>query len=223
MIVGILGFAGSGKDTAARFLVEHGGVPIGFADALKRMVRDLFKFNDEQMWGSQAVKEAVDRRYPREHTFDDTGKCACCGVSLAAHQRDHYNCYLTPRYAMQIFGTEAGRHCYPALWIDKAIEVAHCIEQGFGYRREFGAWAGAVGRERIAVFIDCRFKNEVAAIQRAGGRVYRLIRPNMEAPPFNHPSETEQLEIPDDKLQGVINNDGTLEDLKEKVLKLVQE
>jgi hypothetical protein len=71
---------------------------------------------------------------------------------------------------------------------------------------------------RGLVFVDNRFINECEGIWRAGGRVYRIRRPGLDKPPYDHLSETEQDRIPDAKLQGVFMNDGTLEDLKTQVL-----
>lgn len=64
----------AGKDTLARFLVErHGFIRLAYADKLKDVVCDLFRFNDEQREGS--LKEVVDPRYgftPR-HAFQIVG------------------------------------------------------------------------------------------------------------------------------------------------------
>lgn len=69
-VIGLAGRAGSGKTTCARWLIEnHGAVEFSFAEPLKRVAQDVFGFSDEQVFGTQAQKEAVDARYglsPRE-------------------------------------------------------------------------------------------------------------------------------------------------------------
>jgi len=67
-IIGFIGKKGSGKDTAADFLCsEFGFKKVAFADPLKRACRELFSFNDEQLYGDK--KETVDAHWkitPRE-------------------------------------------------------------------------------------------------------------------------------------------------------------
>lgn len=67
-IINIVGKKGSGKSTAAKYLVEkYGYVRLSFARHLKETVRLLFGFTEEQINGK--LKEVVDYRYgisPRE-------------------------------------------------------------------------------------------------------------------------------------------------------------
>jgi adenylate kinase family enzyme len=63
-IIGILGPAGSGKSTAATYLVEkYGACRYSFAHPLKKIVRQAFDLTKDQVWGSQRIKETVDPRY----------------------------------------------------------------------------------------------------------------------------------------------------------------
>jgi len=68
MIIGLLGLAGSGKDTCADFLVrEHNFVRYAFGDKVKEVARIMFDFNDEQLYGN--LKNEIDTRWnitPRE-------------------------------------------------------------------------------------------------------------------------------------------------------------
>lgn len=65
MIIGICGQAGSGKDTAADFLVkDHGFAKVSFADPMKRFCQEIFDFTDEQLWGASKYRNAPDKRYP---------------------------------------------------------------------------------------------------------------------------------------------------------------
>lgn len=235
MIIGIVGFAQTGKDTVAKILSEHGFQRVAFADALKRVTMRIFDFTYDQMWGTLEQKEAPDLRYPRKHTWssilypDAETKCLCCGELLAGRSPwdvDTTRCYLNGRYALKIIGTEGARHCYSNIWVERALKDAERISRGFVYTDLYGAeqpvqTTGRAATPRNVVFTDCRFINEVDGIQRAGGQVYRIKRVGYEKPTFDHPSETEQLQIPDDRLTGVIHNDGTLDALRAKVLRLI--
>lgn len=62
VVIGLLGQAGSGKSTAAKYLSEkYGFVEKSFASPLKRACRELFSLSDEQLDGS--LKEVPDDRW----------------------------------------------------------------------------------------------------------------------------------------------------------------
>lgn len=97
----------------------------------------------------------------------------------------------TARHAMQTLGTEWGRNLIDdALWID-TLE-----------RRAARAFASGQG----VVVTDVRFPNEVAAIKRLGGRVFRVMRAHQGGPVKAdlHDSEDQVLRLPVD---GEILND----------------
>src|SRR4051812_47817189 len=134
MMVGILGFAQTGKDTVSDLLSDEGFVRIAFADPLKRVVKTLFDFTFEQMWGTLAEKEAPDLRYPREHSWGHTKgySCNCCGTNFFPLE-NRPQCYLNGRYALKIIGTEGARHCYDAIWSEQSIRDAQKALEGWHY------------------------------------------------------------------------------------------
>lgn len=76
----------------------------------------------------------------------------------------------TPRWAMQSIGTEWGRNCISeTLWVDIFLRRAALHPN--------------------VVVTDCRFPNEVDAVQGAGGRVIRIERTGLSKD-NSHPSET---------------------------------
>jgi hypothetical protein len=102
MIIGLTGYAGSGKSTAAQHLVEkHGFTLVKFAGPLKQMMRCL-GLGDREIEG-----ELKEEPHPLL-----SGK--------------------TPRYAMQTLGTEWGRDLIGfGLWVDVAMaSAATVIDQG---------------------------------------------------------------------------------------------
>jgi len=81
VILGIMGAAGAGKSTVAKYLAEaYGATRYSFAGPLKEAARAIWGFTDQQLYGTQAEKEWIDPRH---------------GYSA--------------RWALQRFGTEAMR------------------------------------------------------------------------------------------------------------------
>lgn len=64
IIIGLCGPAGSGKSTvAARLAEQYGAKRYSLAGPLKEICRLAFGFSEEQLYGTQEQKEAVDPRY----------------------------------------------------------------------------------------------------------------------------------------------------------------
>ena len=225
MIIGISGVAAAGKDTLADMLVERGKyVKVALADPIKRMVRDAFAFSWTQLWGPSAGRDAPDERYPRERHVWSHGVCACCGarcpVDVAPTDFDQ-QCYLTPRYALQTLGTEWGRHAYQNVWVDYLIRTAEKLSKEGGYNYSSSSQDGLSHDWRPGddnwhydvVVPDVRFQNEIDALRKAGAYLIRIVRPGAGIGGA-HTSETEQTKIPNGAFDMVVDNSGTLEDLK---------
>jgi len=241
MIIGILGVAGAGKDTAAGFLVGHYGFArVALADPIKRLARDVFAFTDDQLWGPSEMRNAPDKRYPRDHSYaylgdvdSDLYECACCGDRIVDWTLEKVagvgGCFLTPRYALQTLGTEWGRHCYSNVWIEYALRVAAKLaEGGYVYYGDTGLMGGGHGDSfppMNVVTPDLRFKNEVDTFRKAGAKLLRIVRPGagLAGSAGRHASEAEQESIPDELFDAVIVNNGTLDDLALKVREFVEQ
>lgn len=90
LVVGLLGRAGSGKSTAAKYLEQrYGAKRYAFAAPVKELAKRLWDFSDEQLYGMQEQKEAVDPRW---------------GIS--------------PRTAMIRLGDEARNVVDPFIWVN---------------------------------------------------------------------------------------------------------
>lgn len=207
-IVGISGKAGAGKDTIAGRLVDvHGFTRLAWADPMKRFVRDLFDFTDDQVFGSIEEKGRPDPRYLRS---DGT--------------------LLTPRLALQLLGTEFGRVAYPDIWVEYGMRSIRRILAGDLYLQDVGFLTnvGRTSPDGAAVVVpDCRFRNEMDALRSAGGLLVRVKRPIFYRSDLGgvagHVSESAQDEIPDSYFDVVVTNDGTIEDLHCWVDRLVRE
>lgn len=64
LVIALLGPAGSGKSTVSKHLVEqYGAVRYSLARDLKLIAQRTLGFSDEQLYGTQEQKEAIDPRY----------------------------------------------------------------------------------------------------------------------------------------------------------------
>jgi hypothetical protein len=201
-IVMFVGQAGSGKDTASDFVVAaRGGVKMSLADPLKEMAMKIFpEFDKEDLWGPSDRRNKVYTVplkplsvFSRESQVVGLAKSVGAHVSdseayhwlwqLGPHDGTFKNIDITPRKVLQTFGTDIVRKKNPDAWIDITIERAHkaLLKQG----------------NNVVVIPDGRFRNEVLAVKRVGGKVIRLINSENPVSDSTHPSETEQLHIPD--------------------------
>lgn len=233
MIIGISGLAGSGKDTAADSLVlGHGYVKLSFADPLKRIARDVYGFTETQLWGSSDNRNAPDFRYPRTEYAREWQ--AAWNASERRQQIDVRDAivedfgesygahFLTPRHALQQLGTEWGRTCYPETWSAMGIRLAQELDgaQGKHYDAKKGIFACSRPPIEGVAIPDVRFWNEVDAVKKAGGKVIRVKRAGAglkDATGALHKSETEMACIADAVFDAVIENDGSLQELHDKV------
>ena len=224
VIVGVMGQARAGKDTIAGYLAkEHDFVRIGLADPMKRFCAEVFDFTDEQLWGDE--REKPDQRYPRKVLWCESD------AEFPQHKESCYRTeHLTARYALQTLGTEWGRDCYGNVWIEYGVNTAKKLLAD-PYRRYdpkrglYWIENPRFGQEVIdeaplgVVFSDLRFRNEFDAVKSANGILVRVKRTGADGKTgvAGHASEEEQKTIPDSEFHLIITNDGTLEDLYDKI------
>lgn len=226
MILGVSGLAGSGKDTFAKFLVEnHGFVVVSLADPLKRICKEVFDFTDEQLWGPSEKRNAPDERYPRFKPDPMTLVREVDGDRVGEFRDTESGrefVPLTPRYALQKLGTEWGRDCYQNVWVEYAVRVSQELLGSAlaRYNQKDGLTHLSVGRtdDRVKgiAIPDVRFQNEIEGIRKAGGKVIRIVRPGagLKGVAALHASEVEQASIPNEAFDLVVENTGTLDDLR---------
>lgn len=206
-IVGLVGFADSGKGTAAKVLDDQGWRLIAFADALKDALAAMFGWDRALLEG-----DTTESRKWRE-TVDEWWS-AKLGIP-----------HFTPRFAMQNVGTDVIRkHFHDDIWVLRM-------------EREILDTVDSVPGVALA---DVRFPNEAALLRRMNGRIFRVRRgpepPWMEmAEAANagsrnatdamrdvygvHESEWRWIGLP---LDAVIVNDGTTDELRDRLLKVVR-
>lgn len=141
LIIGVVGFIGSGKDTVADYLQNfHEFRRESFAATLKDAVAAVFGWDRTMLEGR--TKEAREWREQVDPWWAER---------LAMPT-------LTPRWVLQYWGTEVCRRSFhDDIWI---ASLENKIRQS---------------KDNV-VISDCRFPNEIAAIQRAGGKIFWVQR-----------------------------------------------
>ena len=201
MIVGLVGFIGSGKDTVAKQFVQQGCVQDSFAGPLKDMCSTVFGWDREMIEG-----ETVESRDFRE--TPDIFWSKKLGIPN-----------FTPRLALQLIGTEVLRnHFSQDIWLN-SLE--------YRIRRN--------NETNCVVISDARFRNELDLIKSMGGVIIWVQRG--ELPEWFDTAKTAynnaiSRKIMETKYRDVhesewnwagypvdytIKNDGTLEELQDKV------
>jgi hypothetical protein len=141
MIIGICGLIGSGKDTIADYLQNiHQFRRESFAHTLKDAVAQIFGWDRELLEGR--TKESRHWREQVDPWWAERLKMP----------------HLTPRYVLQVWGTEVARRSFhDDIWI--------------------AALENKLRKTTDDVVIsDCRFPNEIKSIRNAGGIVIRVVR-----------------------------------------------
>lgn len=141
MIVGLVGFIGAGKGTVADLLVErHNFFKESFASSVKDACATIFGWNRALLEGD-TTESREWREQPDAWWSEKLGK------------------EFSPRLALQLMGTEAGRDVFhPDLWVHTVLR-----------RCEQAPWNNYV-------IADVRFPNEINAIVNSGGKVVRVRR-----------------------------------------------
>lgn len=178
----IIGFAGrkrAGKTCLSKYLTEkYNGTIVTVADALKHLCCDLCGFKDiEELnyykdkrtsWSFNKVKEA-----PR------WAKIICEQV-FGEYTENHYNKVLellseiytyNVRELLQFVGTDIIRKYKPTWHVDKMVEAINNAPTD------------------IVCVDDIRFPNERAAVEKLGGTVFFIVRPDLTVDVSNHESE----------------------------------
>jgi hypothetical protein len=135
--------------------------------------------------------------------------------------------WLSPREALQRYA-ELMNLLYKNSWINKGIQVhqEYFVNSKSYYSRMKGIYYGEERTEDKDYFISCfsdfRHLNEIEFVKNlelADTRVIlvRIKHPVINKPPFDHKSETDQVDISDSIFDHIIDNDGTILDLQRKL------
>lgn len=197
---------------------------VKFADKLKDIICLLIGCTREQLEDREFKETPLGEEWNAYRGQDPSGSNRLIVDEMdarMAYLRNPIGPELTPRLLLQLLGTQCGREIiHPNIWVNALfsdyknkytfIEGQNhmLIEQGIKTEEEcMPNW----------IITDVRFPNEVKAIHDKGGIVIRVVR-------HNHPNElvpsTHESEIALDDYRhfdAFIMNNGTIEDLVEKV------
>lgn len=201
MIIGVIGFIGSGKDTVGNTLCDIGWKRDSFARSLKDAVSVIFGWDRIKLEG--ATKEDREwREIPDEYWSNALGKPG-----------------FSPRLALQWMGTEAGRRVFgESLWTASTLRRIK-NDPGFNYvvtdvrfnneivaLNEAGALLVRIYRGR-----EPSYFNDACVYNMFGGDLPESLK-NV------HQSEWDWCGNP--LIDYSISNDGTLQELQSKVVEL---
>lgn len=246
MIIGVSGKIGSGKDLTGQIIL---GLKAGlsteeilklseedswwledksnfeirkFADKLKDMVCMLIGCTREQLedrefkekelgeeWWYWSVYEGIEYK-PSYFSTKEEAQKRCLEIWGEDFETYIKLVKLTPRKLLQLLGTDCGRNMiHPNIWIN-ALFADYKVYKD----EELPNW----------IITDVRFPNEAKAIKNRGGILIRIerdyvLRGGPEDPKNQHPSETALDDYQD--FDYVIENNGSIEDLINKIKKII--
>jgi hypothetical protein len=168
MIIGLTGYARSGKDTVANILVDNYKYNrLAFADKIRQLLTEI----DPILENGQRLSSTLE-----EYGWD---------IAKAKPE---------VRRLLQTLGVGARKMFGDNFWVDRALgEVAPANYYLYNF-----------------VVTDVRFKNEADKIKTKGGQIWRVKRLGVGAV-NNHVSESE---MDDYKVDQILINNGTIEDLE---------
>ena len=204
MIIGLSGYAGSGKDAVAKIIqyinmkenpsnitleeavndkacefiidLQSGWEIRKFSYLLKKMASLLTGY-DVEKFEDQEFKNSL---LPPDWGLETQNPL---NVITAFHDTKFIH-LMTVREFLQKLGTDAIRDgLHPNAWVNAAMA---------GYAPRNLGWdanGSPVMVDRNWIFTDCRFPNEAQAIKDRGGYIIRIDRPGIK-PVNDHPSET---------------------------------
>lgn len=242
MIIGISGKIGSGKDTVAKIITELEPDKYWsirkFAGKLKDVATLLTgipqsKFEDQEFkktflgpeWGTwktnngQAPKEG-DAGIAKMMTVREfLQKLGTEAMRNGLHDNTWVNA-LMREYEPVYKGKAHDLKDWSELYTHEACKS--CGEKYNGYKRQY-LCKECIENDDVQIYpnwiiTDVRFPNEFDAIKAKGGLIVRVNRPGYDTSMVAHPSETA---LDGHDFDVVIENNGDLDDLKQKVLKML--
>lgn len=191
-IIGIHGFAQTGKDSIGRVLFRYNYRRLAFADAVRDAVYAMNSIIQPETTLVPDEEGVGYFRKPLVRVQDVVD-----AVGWEAGKKMHSEL----RLAQQKMGTEVGRMIFGEnVWVDIVDrQIVQSSHDKF-------------------VITDVRFPNELAWLKRTGGTAVYVKRPGV-GPVNDHVSDAG---LPEDEFDYVIDNDGDLDDLDRKVAELLQ-
>ena len=219
MIIGINGKIGSGKDTVGK-IIQYLTYPVNV---------DIQTYLEKEVNGQFEIKPNV-HTVPNFEIKKFAGKLKqiaslLTGIDVEKFEdQDFKMTNLGPEWARPFYDKESNVH-YETITVRKFLQLLGTERMRMGLR--VNTWVNALfadyrAIERIPekrmsimpnwIITDMRFPNEMEAVELREGVTIKVVRPGTAV--GTHPSETA---LDDAYFDHVISNDGTIEDLVEKV------
>jgi hypothetical protein len=218
-VIGLSGYAGSGKDTVADFLIEKRGWTgkTSFARNLKDLVKAVFKLSEYEVSDHNGKKSKFNAPLILNSSH--------VGAILVWMTRTHKNLspespsketlkefflsvagksFETPREILQFVGTDFCRYIIPTYHTD--------VLKTFLSSQE-GNW----------VVTDVRFPNEAQVIKDFNGALIKIERPDLEHSVVHRHESEVALSSWSDWDATIVNDASSIEDLYSKVDKFLEE
>lgn len=190
-LIGLAGRAGCGKDTIADYLVDtYGFIKFSFSDALYNEVQMAFNLPDQSLLRARDTKEIhselLQLRWCRDTDFINVAIQQIDAETIAAG--NHRLLYphgvsLSPRWVLQMWGTEFRRTQDPEYWVKRADAFVEAFLQN-PYVGNFGG----------LVNTSVRYPNELEMICRRNGSVWHVHRRDL--PPMANSGHTSEIPLP---------------------------
>jgi dephospho-CoA kinase len=219
-IIAIVGKMGSGKNETGKIIQDIVGPDVklpSFANKLKSLCMELYGLSRDDLYTAEGkareskltclVCPACASMDCFEERVNGVVR-AVCGKCTMVGERKGFAKKYTNRMILQRVG-DTLRKIDPTVFARSAMREAN------------GALANGAS---LVVLTDCRFKSEVQAVREAGGQIWRMRRINTgvaDARVAYHVSEIEMDSMTDDVFDAVVDNDGTVEDLRAKIAQLL--
>jgi len=200
MIIGLAGVKQSGKNTAAKFISDEFGDEFqikewSFAAKLKQSA--IAALSGQVLSVEDAVIAADELKTDSEFHGKVFDPAEGEDFVIAEYQ-------FSGREFLQWYGTEAHRKVFgDDFWVDQVMKD---IPDTWGVL-PVEEWNG-----RLDLVTDVRFPNEAIAITEAGGRVFKITRPDVENTGDTHASEKP---LDDELCWCDLLNGGSLDHFKE--------
>ena len=195
MLIGLSGKKNSGKDTVAELVKKH-ALTTGHEWEIKRFADPL---KDMVCLLLGCTREQLEDREYKEALLGEPWDY-WFEQDVGPFGKSTFYGSLTPREIMQKMGTEVGRSIHENAWVNALFNI---------YEDQW--W----------IIPDTRFPNEAQAIKNRGRKLIRVNRVITSIVEDIHPSETSLDKYTD--WDFVIDNNGTREELEEKVIEICKQ
>ena len=207
MIISVSGKIGSGKDTVAAIIMELAN------DKQWEVKKWAGKLKEIATLLTGIPKEKFeDQEFKKTKLGPEWNKPIYLKGELVSSEP------MTVRDLLQLLGTEAMRDgLHTDTWVN-ALMSEYKTNNGVDTKAE-GEGNGVVA-DKFWIITDTRFPNELAAITRCNGITIRVNRTHANQTKSSHSSERALDHVTD--WDHVIENDGTVDELRAKVLHILK-